>query len=191
MYDNRPRGNVHMSWPSVQSPDPLVIGFSKKWSACQGCLGPGHHWKHFSPSDGPGSLLASTQAGKHSGLRNEPRLPDGICSSLLHVWRPSGPQSRPASPQFCSWRQATLCWAGALRRHSGAEMVIWGTLSTLLKSCLFFFFPKCVCKLFTEIPPCQGFHFALVASKKQPWVFYTHSWDLHTQGIWLGWNPAG
>lgn len=68
----------------------------------------------------------------------------------------------------------------------------WGTLSTLLKSCLFFFFfPKCVCKLFTEIPPCQGFHFALVASKKQPWVFYTHSWDLHTQGIWLGWNPAG
>ena len=72
-------------------------------------------------------------------------MPSGSRGSfLLHVWRPSGPQSRPASPQFCSWRQATLCWAGALRRHSGAEMVIWGTLSTLLKSCLFFFSKMCV-----------------------------------------------
>ena len=30
----------------------------------------------------------------------------------------------------------------------------------------FFLFPKCMCKLFPEIPPCQGFHFALVVSKK-------------------------
>lgn len=38
----------------------------------------------------------------------------------------------------------------------------------------FFFFPKCVCRLFTEIPPCQGFHFALVASKNSRECF-THT----------------
>lgn len=83
-------------------------------------------------------------------------------------------------------------------RQSCAGQGLWealtphsrGTLSTLPKSYLFFF-SKCVCKLFPETPPCQCFHFALAASKKQQWVFYTHSWDLHAQGIWLGWNPAG
>ena len=78
-------------------------------------------------------------------------------------------------------------------RQSCAGQGLWealtphsrGTLSTLPKSYLFFFSPKCVCKLFPEIPPCQCFHFALAASKKQQCFTHTAETCTHRGSGWV------